>query len=297
MLLLDFSGTVHSSVNVALNPHKVRRSSFADAFDEDKGEISEGMIRHLILNSLKNSMVQFGREYGELVIAIDDKNYWRKKLFPYYKARRKNKSDSSSLDWKKIHGFIDTIKDEIQENLPYRVVGATAAEGDDVIAELVRQYSPHERIMIISADHDLIQLQNSLGDSIRQYDPVRKIELQEGDPENFLLEKIIKGDDGDDVPNIMMPDNTFVEKIRQKPMTQSRLAEFKENLPNGRGEEDHLRNFQRNTQMIDLSKTPKSIRSEIIDSFNEQKGKRRNRIMKYLATHKMRKLLESASEF
>jgi hypothetical protein len=80
-------------------------------------------------------------------------------------------------------------------------------------------------------------------------------------------------------------------------MTQSRLANFKETLPNGQGDEDHLRNFQRNTQMIDLSLTPQSIRSEIMDSFNEQKGKRRNRIMKYLVAHKMRKLLESASEF
>jgi len=275
----------------------MRRSSLADAFDEDGGEISEGMIRHLILDSIRKTVVQFGREYGELVVAIDSKHYWRKDHFPYYKARRKKTRDDSKIDWKVVHGFIDKVKDEIYENMPYRVVGVNGAEGDDVIAELVRYKSPDEDVMIVSADHDLLQLQKAIGTNVRQYDPIRKIELQETDPDRFLLEKIIKGDDGDDIPNVMMPDNTFVEKIRQKPMTASRLEQFKIDLPNGVGEEDHLKYFKRNSLLIDLSRTPQSIRTEIRESYESQAGKRRNRIMNYLIKNKMRKLLEAANEF
>lgn len=51
-------------------------------------DIDENLLRHMILNTIRALNMKFKNEYGELVIACDDKNYWRKDIFPYYKAKR-----------------------------------------------------------------------------------------------------------------------------------------------------------------------------------------------------------------
>lgn len=50
--------------------------------------IEEDLFRHMVLNSLRSYRKTFA-DYGEMVIACDDKRYWRKQLFPFYKANRK----------------------------------------------------------------------------------------------------------------------------------------------------------------------------------------------------------------
>ena len=44
--------------------------------------LEESMVRHMVLNSLRSYNSKFRDEYGEMIIACDNKNYWRKKLFP-----------------------------------------------------------------------------------------------------------------------------------------------------------------------------------------------------------------------
>ena len=45
-------------------------------------EVEEDLVRHMILNSIRMYRQKFTAEYGELIIACDDKNYWRKDIFP-----------------------------------------------------------------------------------------------------------------------------------------------------------------------------------------------------------------------
>ncbi len=279
MKILDFSGIMHASVLSQLNPYNTT--------------ISENLIRHLILNALRNVSVK-NKEYGELIIAIDGNDYWRKKIFPYYKIRRKQDRESSSIDWKQIHTFMNLIVSEIKENFPYRVVGTPEAEGDDVIAVLVRNFHDKEPILIISADHDLIQLHN---ESVVQYDPIRHHMVSEPDPKTYLTECILTGDFGDGVPNVMMPDYTLAERIRQKPMTAKRLEEYSKTLPNGEGDDELLRNYKRNKTLIDLSEIPDRVVDKIMESYNSQTHGNRSKIFNYLIKKRMRKLLESVHEF
>ena len=62
----------------------------------------ENLIRHMVLNSLRMYRAKFGKKYGELVICCDDKDYWRRELYPYYKIHRKKDRDESALDWNMI---------------------------------------------------------------------------------------------------------------------------------------------------------------------------------------------------
>ena len=39
--------------------------------------INEDLLRHMVLNSIRNYRNKFVEEYGEIVIACDGKNTWR----------------------------------------------------------------------------------------------------------------------------------------------------------------------------------------------------------------------------
>ena len=56
-------------------------------------ELSESLVRHMVLNSLRGHYKRFRREYGEMIIACDSGNVWRREVFPNYKAGRKKVRD------------------------------------------------------------------------------------------------------------------------------------------------------------------------------------------------------------
>ena len=70
----------------------------------------------MVLNSLRSYKVKFGQDYGEMVIACDNRNYWRKKIFPYYKENRKKTIEQSELNWKEIFEYLNKIKNETNKS-------------------------------------------------------------------------------------------------------------------------------------------------------------------------------------
>ena len=56
-------------------------------------EVQPDLIRHMILNSLRMYRVKFGNKYGEMIICCDDKHYWIRDLYNYYKIGRKKARD------------------------------------------------------------------------------------------------------------------------------------------------------------------------------------------------------------
>ena len=53
-----------------------------------KGELSEDLFRHTILNTLRMYRNKFKGQYGELVICGDGRKNWRREVFPNYKFKR-----------------------------------------------------------------------------------------------------------------------------------------------------------------------------------------------------------------
>lgn len=112
----------------------------------------------MILNSIRKFKTKFGKTYGEIVIATDDKKYWRRDFFPYYKANRKTDREKSDFDWTMIFNTISIVRDELREFFPYRVIQVPGAEADDVVATLCKKFHNQEKILVVSADKDFIQL-------------------------------------------------------------------------------------------------------------------------------------------
>jgi 5'-3' exonuclease len=261
-------------------------------------QLEENMVRHMILNSLRSYKVKFGDEYGEMVIACDNTNYWRKQVFPYYKANRKKNIENSELDWKALFECLNKIRAELKEYFPYRVIDVESAEADDIIATLVTKFGSElntgEKILILSGDKDFIQLH--VYSNVSQYDPTRKKWIKHDDPERYLHEHILKGDAGDGVPNVLSPDNVFVVGDRQRPLTAKKMEKI---MGTDLEEMDTslARNYSRNVQLIDLSFTPETIREKVMEQFEAQKDRDRSKLLNYFIVNKLKNLTEHLSEF
>jgi len=257
-------------------------------------QLEENMVRHMVLNSLRSYKVKFGEEYGELVIACDNTNYWRKQAFPYYKANRKKAQEKSEMDWKSIFECMNKIRSELKEYFPYRVIDIESAEADDIIATLVSN-NLFENILILSGDKDFIQLHTHTW--VKQYDPVRKKWIKHDNPERYLLEHVLKGDSGDGIPNVLSSDNCFVVGERQKPLTQKKIDALIELGLDGKWDHPLARNYMRNKKLIDLSHVPEEISNKIMNSYDGQSGKGREKLMNYFIANKLKNLMESIGEF
>jgi hypothetical protein len=285
MIILDFSQVMISNLMMQLGNHT-------------NIPIEEGLFRHMVINSLRSYKTKFSEEFGEIIIACDDKNYWRKQVFPYYKANRKKNRDASEIDWAHVFECFNKIKQEIKEYFPYRVVQVDSAEADDIIATLVGEYGTDlngpTKILILSGDKDFIQL-HSYG-NVKQYDPVRKKWISHNDPKRFLFEQILKGDTGDGVPNVLSPDAVFVSGGRQRPLTQKKIDKI---YSDGGVMLDPTadRNYMRNKQMIDLSMIPDFIKNEVINKYNGEAGKDYSKLFNYFIDHKLKLLIENIGEF
>ena len=257
-------------------------------------EIDENMVRHMILNSLRMYRTKYSSEFGELVLCYDSKHYWRRDYFPEYKSNRRKGREKSNLDWDAIFLCLNQIKDELRDNLPYKFIEVYGAEADDIIGVLCSEYS--DEIMIISGDKDFIQLQKY--PNVKQYSPITKKMVNGENPGGYLKEHIFKGDTSDGVPNVLSPDNTFTDGLRQKPLAKKKIAswmehDFEDVAPN----DEVKRNYQRNRKLIDLTYTPEELSSEIINTYKEAPYGDRSKLLNYFIQKRLRNLTESIGEF
>lgn len=265
-------------------------------------KIEEDLLRHMVLNSLRAYNHRFKAEYGEMVIACDDKRSWRKKIFPYYKANRKKDRSESEIDWTALFEILDKIKDELRENFPYRVIQVETAEADDIIGTLciengVQLGTGSGKILIISGDKDFKQLQRF--SNVVQFDPVRKVWLEENNPEGYLLEHILRGDRSDGVPNFLSEPDCFVVGTRQKKLMQAKVDVWVTQDPVEFLDEKTTRYYERNRVMIDLTCIPSEVREEVLAQFAAQEGKSKDRskLFNYFIKMNLRHLMTDISQF
>ena len=259
--------------------------------------LSEDLVRHMVLNSLRSYKTKFSKDFGELVLCYDDKHCWRKDYFPYYKQNRKKARSESSLDWNELFDILTKIQNELEENFPYKVLKIDGAEADDIIAILSNKISStpnlYEEILIISGDKDFIQLHQS--DNVKQYSPTLKKFVVDENPEQYKFEHIIRGDKGDGVPNVLSQDTVFVEDLRQRPITKKKLIEWKENgIPEG----EIKRNYQRNKTLIDFDSIPNELGELIYNMWVDKITQNdKSKILPYFMKHRLKELTEKLGDF
>lgn len=283
MILVDLNQVLISNLMVHVNADK-------------KMKIDETLLRHMVLNSIRSYNTQFKSKFGELVIACDSRKFWRKDVFPYYKAHRKADREKSPLDWTAIFEILNLIKGELKQYFPYKVIEVEGAEADDIIAVLTSVYSKDEEILILSSDKDFVQLQKY--PNVTQYSPILKRFIRTDNPEEFVKEHILRGDRGDGIPNFLSSDNTFVAGERQKVITKKKLAEWLKKEPDEICTTDlMLRNYKRNQLLVDLDFVPEKIKNTIQTVYNDTKPTSRQKLMTFFIEKKLKNLMEVINEF
>jgi len=263
-------------------------------------ELNEDLVRHMVLNSLRAHNKKFRKEYGEMVIACDSKNVWRREIFPNYKAGRKANRAKSEHDWDAIFSMLHNIKNEIKTFLPYKVIEIETAEADDIIATLIKKnkrvIAPEHKknVLILSGDKDFIQLHDK---NVKQYNPVLNKFVGKGEePSLYIKEHILKGDRSDGIPNVLSDDNVFVEGRRQRPLSKKKINSWVEEVFMTFTEEEQ-KNYNRNRKLIDLNCIPQELEDKINNEFLNVEVASRDKILNYFITKKLKTLIEVIDEF
>jgi 5'-3' exonuclease len=276
--------------------NQVAISSLMEQIGSSKKPVEENLVRHMILNVIRTYVKKFKATHGpEIVIACDNRNYWRREFFPQYKASRKKNRDASGHDWNSIFECLHKIKEELKEYSPYKVIDVDTAEADDIIAVLAMRQSAQEKVMILSSDKDFAQLQKF--PNVEQFSPILKKFIKEPLPAVQLKQMIIRGDKGDGIPNIMSPDGVFVDGGRQKPITEVKIIVWLNQEPTEFCNEEMLRNYKRNELLIDLTQIPESLQKTIIDTYENTTAKTKQVFMNYMIVNRLKNLLEVIDEF
>lgn len=145
---------------------------------------------------------------AHLVFAWDSKDSKRKELFPAYKENRaKNREEDPTIQDSFFQ--FDELHEDILPRLGFvnnfRVSGF---EGDDVMAQICKQYAGEHKITLVASDQDLYQL---LGSHVRMYKPTKGEFYSSTDfrnefdglcPVKWVYVKAIGGCSGDGVPGI-----------------------------------------------------------------------------------------------
>lgn len=278
MILVDLTQTMIAGVMVQVKMNRLKGD-----------EISEDLLRHMVLNTIRSYAKRFKNEYGDIVLCADDRKYWRRDYFPNYKANRKKHREESDIDWDTVFGMLNKIRDEISKNLPYRFLRVEGAEADDIIGVLTKDSK--EKVLIVSGDKDFQQLQKY--DYVKQYSPNLSKFVTPDNAEEFLAEHILRGDKGDGIPNILSGDDVIVDGDRQKPMRKATINKY----INGVDKYDnYYRNYVRNKTLIDLDEIPEEVSLRILKAF-DQSVPPSGKLLPYMMKHSLKELLNAIGDF
>lgn len=279
-----------------MNPVVIAITSAIQSNPKTRQDFTLSFVRHVVLSSIKNTRNQFvAAPQLETVLCCDAKTNWRKEVYPHYKANRKKIRQSMVFPWTEFSEYYEIVKQELIQVLPYKILQIERCEADDIIAVLTHTLtSEGKKCIIFSADSDFAQLHNS---SVIQYSQMKRGWVNWPNPQAELLRKIISGDTGDGVPNVLSDDDTFVNPDkRQKQMRAENLKMLVEAV--GEGKEDTLpieiqTNIARNRKLIQLNKDsiPEDIWSEIVAKYTEYQVPRAD-LYKYLSEHNLKLIMK-----
>jgi DNA polymerase-1 len=154
---------------------------------------------------------------SRLVIVFDGPggSLKRRKLFPDYKAKRRSMTQlNRTYDFKSVEQEKDAIKWQLKalvsllSCLPVTIITQEHVEADDVIAYLSGVIKERGgQSVIVSTDKDFLQL---VDENTSVYNPVKKktykaegvVEDYGFHPHNFLLFRMVTGDNSDCIPGI-----------------------------------------------------------------------------------------------
>lgn len=231
MILIDFSSIIHRMIHTSVANAKPNKK-------DGKYITSEfiGLTKYYILQDLFSVKQEHGSKFGDIVICLDKSSdgYWRKDVYPGYKAGRKKGRDESEVDFSAVFQEIEGLINQIKTNLPWKVIEVPKAEADDIMLVLAKEYNKYEKVLIHSPDKDMIQAQRG-NENVFQYSALTKKwivpENKHDHMDHWIMEHVVLGDAGDEVPKVVDHtefSNSFLSYLNEAGYNIKDPVEFKE---------------------------------------------------------------------
>lgn len=192
-------------------------------------KLEPNKLSSYIIQRTRGIIKDYSNPSASIIIGVDKAPYWRKSIFPYYKANRKVKSESE-FPFTEFFNISNSILEALKNNTDWKVIVEQGAEADDVCAACAKILDNESNLLIVSSDHDVTQVIDMYPNkNIKQYSMRRKTLISSST--YCKAEHILKGDAGDGLPAYSQPDDIFInppiEKKRRKSITKSVIDSYK----------------------------------------------------------------------
>lgn len=233
-----------------------------------------------MITNIMDYIKQFNAD--KLIITFDSKNYWRKEIYPEYKAHRKAQRSKMTVDFEKFFPIAKIFIKDLRESFTnIYVLEVDRCEGDDIIAILAKDKFRECNVIAISTDKDMWQLHKL--PNYKQFDPIKKVFANCLNPQRDLDIKILSGDRGDNIPGV---------KHRCGPATAAKMLDS--------GLEDLndpiiAENYELNKKLIDFNHIPIDIKNAILEKYDNYDIKEYNgrKIYNFLMEHEIGGLIDN----
>jgi hypothetical protein len=247
--------------------------------------------RYLVYESVYKMLYNID-DITEVVIAVDDKNSWRKSYFPRYKESRKKDRDKSDIDWDRLFEEMNNLVADLKHHMPFKVIKIRSAEADDIIAVISQEIGCN--CVVSSNDEDYLQL---CSDRIKVWNPSKKKYSTCENTEKFIIKKCLTGQRKDDIFNVKMNNDwglTEDTKGKRRPplgeVTANKImaGDYKKWLEDNELED----NFHRNRVLMDFNYIPQTIRKRVMDIYNNYRFPPPGNIYQFFKKYNMRGFLD-----
>lgn len=237
-----------------------------------------GLATHSALVTLNKYYKQCQPDH---VVCVFDRHSWRKDYTasdlclskkPYKGNRRKDMSPAQEEKYARFLNHLAEFENLIYNHTSIISLMCDNAEADDLFGGFCQMFdSPDCIITIISADSDLLQLTRYT--SVRVISPAtnkeQSLEKYDNDPLYYLFQKCVRGDPTDNIqsafPNVRA---TRIKKAYLDDFERTQLME--ETWSNGDVEFRVGDLFKENEMLIDLTKQPNIIRTQIRETIDAE---------------------------
>lgn len=276
------------------------RTLFSKDVDIKSGNPKFSLWRYFIFDAIYNS-IWLDKNINEVVLAIDDKNSWRKSYFPRYKERRKKQRDDK-VDWNIVFEEMKKLSRDLRHHMPFKIIHVRSAEADDVIAVIVLH--TYNKCIIISNDEDYTQL---CSDRTKVYNPSKKKYTSYTNPDQFVIDKCLMGQHKDDIFNVITPTEWGKTKLTEgkkkpgfgkKSLNEVKNIGYKKWLRDKKPYKkydtfvDPEKNFNRNRILIDFKKIPQTIVNRVMDEYMNSTYPPPSNIYPFFKKYNMRGYIE-----
>lgn len=307
-VLLDYNNLMHRAIHQSYSEQRsIMERSYGesmripDIFTIWKNNVMEAILSYITTFNC-----------SKMIITVDSKNSWRKKIYHKYKGSRQKRRDDSPIDYEELFKISNKFLEDLRTIFPnFYFLKLSECEVDDIIAVLCREVLTDYQNVVVSTDSDFNQLLQQ--DNVRRYNPLYKVQsfVEVTNPKHELAVKVMCGDSSDEIPSVLVMEGVefegktigcgekTAEDILHHGVDSAYVLKKVSNKYKTLKTEDILKNvkenWERNNMLINFDFIPVDLRQRIRTAYDNYQLKRMDNraVLNFFRSNNMRKVYDN----